>query len=152
VTNRLQHLASVVDHHLKELRVAEALEAILHQLKAANIAMNVTQPWAKTTPEAVIGRVYALSLEILRICGILLQPFIPAKAGILLDAMDIPRSERTLQHAQYLYSSVGNITPGVKLFSRPSKAVDHPVRDISPRWSPAPLRPRIKHDTSSGEL
>jgi len=34
VVNRLQHLASVVDHHLKELRVAEALEAIIHQLKA----------------------------------------------------------------------------------------------------------------------
>ena len=86
--------------------------------------MNATEPWAKSTPEAVTGRVYALSLEILRICGILLQPFIPAKAGILLDAMDIPRSERTLQHAQYLRSPVGNITPGVKLFSRASKAVD----------------------------
>ena len=34
VTNHLQHLASVVDHHLKELRVAEALEAVTHQLKA----------------------------------------------------------------------------------------------------------------------
>jgi len=34
VANRLQRLASMVDHHLKELRVAEALEAIIHQLKA----------------------------------------------------------------------------------------------------------------------
>ena len=34
VANRLQHLASVVDHHLKELRAAEALEAVIHQLKA----------------------------------------------------------------------------------------------------------------------
>jgi hypothetical protein len=34
VANRLQHLASIVDHHLKELRVAEALEAIIYQLKA----------------------------------------------------------------------------------------------------------------------
>ena len=31
---RLQHLASAVDHHLNELRIAEALEAIIHQLKA----------------------------------------------------------------------------------------------------------------------
>jgi methionyl-tRNA synthetase len=141
VANRLQYLASVVDHHLKELRIAEALDAIIQQLKAvcpalftsgrlltfpsqANIMMNATEPWAKNTPQAVTGRVYALSLEILRICGILLQPFIPAKAGKLLDAMDIPRSERTLQHAQYLRSSVGNVTPGVKLFSRASKTVD----------------------------
>jgi methionyl-tRNA synthetase len=86
--------------------------------------MNATEPWAKNTPEAAAGNVYALSLETLRICGILLQPFIPTKAGVLLDAMDIPRSERLLQHAQYLRSSVGNVTPGVKLFSRALKNVN----------------------------
>ncbi|KAI9513225.1 tRNA synthetases class I (M)-domain-containing protein [Russula earlei] len=123
VTNPLRHLASVVDHHLKELRISEALEAIIHQLKAANIMVSKTEPWAKNTPEAVTGEVYALSLETLRICGILLQPFIPAKAGMLLDVMGISRSERALQHAQYLRSSVGNVTPGVKLFSRVSKKV-----------------------------
>ena len=86
--------------------------------------MNATEPWAKDTPEAVTGKVYAVSLETLRICGILLQPFIPNKAGMLLNAMDIPRSERSLQHAQYLRSSLGNVTPGVKLFSRVSKNVN----------------------------
>jgi methionyl-tRNA synthetase len=137
VAKPLQHLTSVVDHHLKELRVAEALEAIIHQLKAvcpvlsfmgivdlssqANAMMNATEPWGKNTPEAVTGKVYALSLETLRICGILLQPFIPAKAGMLLDALGIPQSERALQHAQYLRRSIGNITPGVKLFSRASR-------------------------------
>lgn len=83
--------------------------------------MNATEPWAKNTPGAVTGKVYALSLETLRICGILLQPFIPAKASMLLDAMGIPRSERALEHAQYLRSSVGKVTPGVKLFSCASK-------------------------------
>jgi methionyl-tRNA synthetase len=34
VASCLQGLASVVDHHLRELRIAEALEAIIHQLKA----------------------------------------------------------------------------------------------------------------------
>jgi methionyl-tRNA synthetase len=67
--------------------------------------------------------VYALSLETLRICGILLQPFIPSKAGMLLDALGIPRSERCMQHAQYLSRSVGSVTPGVKLFSRAPKNV-----------------------------
>jgi len=124
VTNPLQNLASVVDHHLKELRIAEALEVIIYQLKAANIMMNATEPWAKNTPETVTGKVYALSVETLRICGILLQPFIPAKAGMLLDALDIPLSERALEHAQYLRSPVRGVTPGVKLFSRASKNVD----------------------------
>jgi methionyl-tRNA synthetase len=86
--------------------------------------MNATEPWAKNTPEAVTGKVYALSLETLRICGILLQPFIPTKAGTLLDAMLIPRSERFMQHAQYLRSSVGTVSPGVKLFYNGSKNVN----------------------------
>jgi len=40
VANPLQHLASVVDEHLKELRVGEALEAIIHQLKAVCPALS----------------------------------------------------------------------------------------------------------------
>jgi methionyl-tRNA synthetase len=39
VANPLQHLASVVDYHLKEFRIAEALEAIVHQLKAVSTAL-----------------------------------------------------------------------------------------------------------------
>jgi methionyl-tRNA synthetase len=80
--------------------------------------MNVTEPWAKSTPLSMIEKVYALSLETLRVCGILLQPFIPAKAGMLLDAMRIPQTQRALQHARCLHGTVDNITPGFKLFSR----------------------------------
>jgi methionyl-tRNA synthetase len=39
VTGPLQNLASVVDHHLKELRIAEALEAIIYQLKAVCLVL-----------------------------------------------------------------------------------------------------------------
>ncbi len=34
VVNPLKNLAAVVDNHLEELRIAEALEAIISQLKA----------------------------------------------------------------------------------------------------------------------
>ncbi|KAI0268086.1 tRNA synthetases class I (M)-domain-containing protein [Gloeopeniophorella convolvens] len=120
----LQTLASVVDGHVKELNLADALEAIVHQLKAANVMLNLTEPWAKSTPQALIEKVYALSLETLRICGILLQPYIPAKAGELLDVMGVPPSERSLSHGEYLCGTIGEVMPGVKLFSRPSKHVD----------------------------
>ena len=83
--------------------------------------MNATEPWAKDTPQALIGEVYALSLETLRVCGILLQPFVPAKAGMLLDALSISHSERSLQDARYLAGTVRGATPGVKLFSRMSR-------------------------------
>lgn len=79
--------------------------------------VNATEPWAKDTPQALIGEVYALSLETLRVCGILLQPFIPAKAGMLLDALCISGSERSLQYARYLSGTVGSVVPSVKLFS-----------------------------------
>ncbi|KAH9002278.1 tRNA synthetases class I (M)-domain-containing protein [Lactarius hatsudake] len=118
VVDPLESLAAVVDNHLEGLRIAEALEAIISQLKAANAMMNATEPWAKDTPQALIGEVYTLSLETLRVCGILLQPFIPAKAGMLLDAMSISPSERSLQHARYLPGTVSSARPGVKLFSR----------------------------------
>ena len=83
--------------------------------------MNATEPWAKDTPQALIGEVYALSLETLRVCGILLQPFIPAKAGMLLDALSISHSERSFQHARYLPGTVSSAAPGVKLFSLSSR-------------------------------
>lgn len=83
--------------------------------------MNATEPWAKDTPQALVGEVYALSLETLRVCGILLQPFIPAKAGVLLDAMNISHAERSLRHARYLAGTVRSAAPGVKLFSRMSR-------------------------------
>ncbi|KAF8272158.1 tRNA synthetases class I (M)-domain-containing protein [Lactarius quietus] len=121
VVDSLKSLAGVVDNHLKELRIAEALEAIISQLKAANMMMNATEPWAKDTPQALIVEVYALSLETLRLCGILLQPFIPAKAGMLLDALSISHSERSLQQARYLPGTVSSAVPGVKLFSRMSR-------------------------------
>ena len=137
----LKNLAAVVDNHLKELRIAEALEAIIYQLKAvrldfnewcssvhasfskANMMMNATKPWAKDTPQALIEEVYTLSLETLRVCGILLQPFIPAKAGMLLDALSIAQSERSLHHGRYVPGTVRGAAPGVKLFSRMSRGI-----------------------------
>ena len=37
VVDPLKSLAAVVDNHLKELRIAEALEAIISQLKAVRL-------------------------------------------------------------------------------------------------------------------
>ncbi|KAI9510597.1 hypothetical protein F5148DRAFT_1281797 [Russula earlei] len=124
VASPLRDLASVVDQRLKELRVSEAQEAIIHQLKAVCPAVslmdNCELPVALQAKVMRLGprRCKLYRLKPMRICGILLQPFIPAKASMLLDVMGFPRSERALQHAQYLRSSVGNVTPGVKLFSR----------------------------------
>lgn len=68
--------------------------------------------------------VYATTLETLRVCSILLQPFIPDKAGELLDALGVPKDERTTAFAALGRGQVGTITPGVRLFTAPKVAAN----------------------------
>ncbi|KAI0053765.1 hypothetical protein FA95DRAFT_484434 [Auriscalpium vulgare] len=117
----LQNLSLIVDEHLQAFQVTEALEHIIHQLRAANQMLTVTEPWAKSTPPGLTQQVYALSLETLRVCGILLQPFIPSKAEELLNALGAPASMRTWRHGRYAGGAVGDVLPGVKLFVRPPR-------------------------------
>lgn len=58
---------------------------------------------------------YLLSLEVLRVTGICLQPFIPEAARNLLDALGVPKAERNMDAAAVGKGSVGEVK-GVKLF------------------------------------
>jgi methionyl-tRNA synthetase len=58
---------------------------------------------------------YLLSLEILRVTGVCLQPFIPEAARNLLDALGIPEGERSIYFATVGKGDVGEVK-GVKLF------------------------------------
>jgi methionyl-tRNA synthetase len=73
------------------------------------------QPWAKTTSPELAAAFKPLALETLRVCGILLQPFMPDTATKLLDALDALPAERTWAHATFGGGRVGNAS-GVKLF------------------------------------
>src|SRR3569833_496609 len=50
--------------------------------------------------KAKLQQVIYNASEALRIIGILLQPFIPTKAGELLDVLGVPETNRTFEHAQ----------------------------------------------------
>lgn len=86
--------------------------------------MTVTKPWSQNTATELVEQVYAVSLETLRICGLLLQPFTPTKAEELLDYLDVPKDLRTWNHARLMGGTVGNVQRGVRLFSLPSKQND----------------------------
>lgn len=58
---------------------------------------------------------YLLSLEVLRVTGICLQPFIPEAAHNLLDALGVPKLERSMDFAAVGKANVGEVK-GVKLF------------------------------------
>ncbi|TFY75105.1 hypothetical protein EWM64_g8907 [Hericium alpestre] len=103
----LKPLAKVVDDHLQQLQVADGLEAIVLQLQAVNKMLTDVEPWRADTPDETVAKVYAVSSEALRICAILLQPFIPSKAAMLLDALGVDASARTWAHAQFGTGIVG---------------------------------------------
>ncbi|KAI0068525.1 hypothetical protein BV25DRAFT_1817371 [Artomyces pyxidatus] len=117
----LQHLSLIVGEHLQAFEVAEALEAIINQLKSANLLLNETTPWKPTTPPELVQHVYALSLETLRVCGILLQPFIPRKAGEVLHALGVAPTMRQWRHALYGGGTTGDVQQGLRLFTRRTK-------------------------------
>ena len=85
--------------------------------------MTHTAPWSPWTPPDMIIEVRTTILECLRISGILLQPFIPEKAGMLLDALDVPVEQRSLAFAGVGEGSVGVVRPGVRLFGVTPKVV-----------------------------
>ena len=78
--------------------------------------MTTTAPWAATTKPEVVAAVYTTIVETLRVCGILLQPFMPTKAGTLLDALGVPVEQRTLEHAALGQGTVGHVQSGIRLF------------------------------------
>jgi methionyl-tRNA synthetase len=78
-----------------------------------------------------------ISVETLRICGILLQPFIPTKSVELLEALGTHPEERTWDYAEPGKGTTGKLKQGIRLFVDPalSKKQELPVRP-----SPPPLK------------
>jgi methionyl-tRNA synthetase len=64
----------------------------------ANRLIQETAPWHDSTAPEDAYHALHLSAESLRISGILLQPFIPAKAAQLLDSLGVAHERRTWAH------------------------------------------------------
>lgn len=121
----LDNLGNVVSGYMKNLEVAESLHSIVQILQHANSLLTNLAPWSDAHPPATALWCYLSALETLRIAGILLQPFVPRTAEMLLETLGIPRSERSMYYARIGSGSVGggNIleVKGVKLFMMPRK-------------------------------
>jgi hypothetical protein len=80
-----------------------AIEAALEVLYATNKYFQDAAPWAlSATPELVQRRdtVLYLTLEALRVVGLVLQPVIPASAARLLDHIGVPPTHRQWTHTE----------------------------------------------------
>jgi methionyl-tRNA synthetase len=75
--------------------------AIMDVLRLCNGYVQHEQPWLLVKSSKIIDQqrlqtLIYLTMECLRICGILLQPIIPSIAKQLLDILDINETNRTL--------------------------------------------------------
>lgn len=66
----------------------------------ANKELTDHAPWSPNTPVDTAVTIQTWLRETLRVCGILLQPFMPGKAGELLNALSVDPKERTWAHAE----------------------------------------------------
>jgi methionyl-tRNA synthetase len=83
-----------------------AAHAIDRLVGKANVSFTVFAPWKlgvkddyDAFPSEGREGIY-LSAETLRICGILLQPFMPDKANVLLQTLGVKPERRTLDYAE----------------------------------------------------
>ncbi|KAK7036436.1 methionyl-tRNA synthetase [Paramarasmius palmivorus] len=131
-------LPAKVAEKLDTLELADAIDEIVEVLKLvgcffswyfvvlskfssfkANKCLTDVAPWSNPSPLVSLLS-YTTCLETLRVVGICIQPFTPAVAGRLLDALKIPVEERAWSNAS-TSSDVLRTVQGVRLFS--AKAV-----------------------------
>jgi len=85
----------------------------------ANKTLTDIAPWKKTSSPSDVYACYASSLEVLRVVGICLQPFIPQTADKLLSGLRLPverRSWAELESKREEAWGGGRVASGVKLF------------------------------------
>jgi len=112
-------LSILVQKRMQKLLVVDALDDIMLTLQQGNQLLTDSAPWAASTETATVVEVYTAITEALRVCGILLQPFIPSKAEQLLDALGVAKDQRDTAFAGLGEGSIGLVTGGVRLFVIP---------------------------------
>ena len=78
--NSVLSLKSKVENRMNELKVGEAIEEILEVLRKCNKYIDETMPWSLAKEETKKDRLKTVLynlLESIRICSVLLQPFMP---------------------------------------------------------------------------
>jgi methionyl-tRNA synthetase len=80
------------------------------------------EPWKNAINPVLRAQMYTVSLEALRICGILLQPFIPTKSTELLNALGITTEERTWAFAEIAKGRIGEVRQDMILFVNPRRS------------------------------
>ncbi|TGO34732.1 hypothetical protein BHYA_0184g00130 [Botrytis hyacinthi] len=106
-SRQIDFLNSVRDkasEKMQELNAGAALHAIMDTVYETNKYIQHEAPWSlaksedSDAKERLVSAVYH-SAEAIRIVGILLQPYMPAKASLLLDMIGVLPERRTYEYA-----------------------------------------------------
>ncbi|KAG9053155.1 methionyl-tRNA synthetase [Serendipita sp. 407] len=114
----LMSLSGDVARSMQEMAISRSLDRIMGTLDMTNRYLNHKAPW-KADNSSTRASTVALAREALRICGILLQPFLPEKAPLLLNWLGVAKDERSLTWASFgaAQSTGGRVaTPDQRLY------------------------------------
>jgi methionyl-tRNA synthetase len=79
--------------------ISKAMDAIWRVVADANRYFAGQEPWAlKKTDPARMETVLWTTAEVLRMVGLLIQPYVPQSAGKLLDLLAVPPEKRSFAH------------------------------------------------------
>ncbi|GAB6019872.1 hypothetical protein CHUAL_001409 [Chamberlinius hualienensis] len=100
LVNMVLSLPDKVQLHYQELNFDKGIEQIMSCLRQANRFMEECKPWElKKEPDSeTLDSIIHVTMETLRICGILLLPITPKISTIMLDRLGISPDERDLLH------------------------------------------------------
>lgn len=96
-------VTDAVNREFESLHIYRAIDEILAQLRSTNEFVQHHQPWElkkDSNKAAYLEVVLHVTMQTLRVTGILLQPMIPNIAKQLLDRLNIPLDERAISNAK----------------------------------------------------
>uniref|UniRef100_A0A8R1XRN0 Methionine--tRNA ligase, mitochondrial n=1 Tax=Onchocerca volvulus TaxID=6282 RepID=A0A8R1XRN0_ONCVO len=97
-------LAELYEEQFDELMIYKALEMLMEVMRQANGFFQFYEPWKELDNRKMSSLLY-VCYEVLRICGILLQPVVPHYADHLLNRLGIKKNERGLDNVKFTIDS-----------------------------------------------
>jgi methionyl-tRNA synthetase len=93
-------LPAIVDNQYKDYQIYKGLESIISQLHSTNAFFQHHKPWELKSDQSQrkwLDTILHITMENLRVCGILLKPVIPDSSERILTKLGASDSERTLE-------------------------------------------------------
>lgn len=121
VTNIMKQAPSRVERKFEEFRIKEALEEVVAFAREGNRYLNEREPWRiyKGSRESA-GQTLGIAIQIVGTLAILLQPFLPASAAVILTAVSGRKTQDWSYAGRNFIKAGSNIQPLEPLFHKVS--------------------------------